>query len=113
MISSPTSFKLTMNLPTVTYFSAFLTNFKCYLTPFPLISVSGPVNGPNSNLHSPNNLACPQLSSSGPRPYSRSVTTYASNQVIISCTCKQSLMSNLKLESGIMNQLAANTGAAT
>lgn len=59
MISSPTSFKLTMNLPTVTYFSAFLTNFKCYLTPVPLISVSGPVNGPSSILHSPNNLAYP------------------------------------------------------
>ena len=54
---SPTSFKLTINLPTVTYLSYFLVNFKCCLTPVPLISVKGPVNFPNSKVQSPNSLA--------------------------------------------------------
>lgn len=59
IISSPTNFRLTINLPTVTYLSLRLTNFKCCLTPVPLISVNGPVKGPSYNTHSPNNLAYP------------------------------------------------------
>lgn len=57
MIYSPTNFRFTINLPTVIFLSFFLTNFKCYLTPVPLISVKAPVNDPKGNKHSPNNRA--------------------------------------------------------
>lgn len=58
-IYSPTSFKFTMNLPTVTVLSLFRVNFKCCLTPVPLMSVKAVVNGPSANEHSPSNLAYP------------------------------------------------------
>ncbi len=69
-----------MKRPTVTYLGpCYLTNFKCYLTPDPEISVRGSEIGPSYKVHSPSNLAYPLLSKSLVSPASLSATTNAAN----------------------------------